>query len=111
MVRYGPNMDKDYSYAKYKDLFDKMLNLILEKEKGIEINTGSLRKGTREASPCNDVLKRYRELGGEIITIGSDAHNAGDVAADFDKAADFLKECGFKYYCIYENRLPEFKKL
>lgn len=111
VVRYGPNMDKDYSYAKYKDLFDKMLNLILEKEKGIEINTGSLRKGTREASPCNDVLKRYRELGGEIITIGSDAHNAGDVAADFNKAADFLKECGFKYYCIYENRLPEFKKL
>lgn len=111
VVRYGPNMDRDYSYAKYKDLFDKMLSLIIEKEKGIEINTGSLRKGTREASPCNEVLKRYRELGGEIITVGSDAHNTADIAADFDKASDFLKECGFQYYCIYENRLPEFKKL
>lgn len=111
VVRYGPNIDKDYSYAKYRDLFDKMLDILLEKEKGIELNTGSLRKGTKEASPCTDVIKRYRELGGEIITIGSDAHCAKDVAADFDRASEILQECGFKYYCIYENRLPEYKKL
>ena len=111
VVRYGPDMDKNYSYAKYKDLFDKILEFLIENEKGIEINTGSLRKGTREASPCCDVLKRYRELGGEIITVGSDAHCAADVAADFDRAAEFLSNCGFKYYCVFENRLPEYKKL
>lgn len=111
VVRYGPNMDKNYSYAKYKDLFDKMLELLLENEKGIELNTGSLRKGTKDASPCTDVLKRYKELGGEIITVGSDAHCADDVAADFGRAAEILTGCGFKYYCVYENRLPEYKKL
>ena len=111
VVRYGPNMDKNYSYAKYKDLFDKMLELLLENEKGIELNTGSLRKGTKDVSPCTEVLKRYRELGGEIITIGSDAHCAKDVAADFDRAAEVLTDCGFRYYCIFENRLPEYKKL
>lgn len=110
-VRYAPNLDKDYSYAKYKDLFDKILLLLLEQEKGIELNTGSLRKGTKDVSPCTDVLKRYLELGGDIITVGSDAHTATDVAADFDRAAEVLINCGFKYYCIYQNRLPEFKRL
>lgn len=111
VVRYGLSKDKDYSYEKYKDLFDKMLELILEKEKGIELNTGSLRKGMTEASPHTGVLKRYRELGGEIITIGSDAHLAKDVAADFDRATEILKDCGFKYYCVYEKRVAEFRKI
>lgn len=111
VVRYGANKDKDYSYAKYKDLFDEMLTLILEQEKGIELNTGSLNRGTRDVSPCTDVLKRYRELGGDVITVGSDAHNAAEVAAHFSRAEEVLKECGFKYYCIFENRLPEYFRL
>lgn len=111
VVRYGPDKDRNYSYAKYKDLFDTMLTLLLEREKGIELNTGSLREGTRDASPCREVLKRYRELGGEVITVGSDAHRAGDIASDFRLAAEILKDCGFRYYCIFEKRLPEYKKL
>ncbi len=111
VVRYGPKMDRDYSYEKYKDLFDQMLVLLLEKEKGIEINTGGLRKGLREANPCMDVLKRYRQLGGEIITVGSDAHKPKQVAEYFHRAADMLLECGFQYYTIYQNRTPEFIRL
>lgn len=111
VVRYGPDKDRHYSYDKYKDLFDAMLTLLLEKEKGIELNTGSLRKGTRDVSPCREVLKRYRELGGEIITVGSDAHCAKDIAADFRLASELLTDCGFGYYCIFEKRLPEYRKL
>lgn len=111
VVRYGRHKDRDYSYEKYRDLFDTMLELILEKEKGIELNTGSLRKGLSQASPHIDVLRRYRELGGEIVTVGSDAHRAEDVAADFDRAAELLKECGFRYYCVFEKRIPEFHKI
>lgn len=111
VVRYGPDKDKNYSYAKYKDLFDTILTLLLEYEKGIELNTGSLRSGTKDVSPCRDVLKRYRELGGEVITVGSDAHCAKDIASDFHLAAEILKDCGFRYYCIFEKRLPEYKKL
>ena len=88
-----------------------MLTLILEQEKGIELNTGSLSRGTKDVSPCTDVLKRYRELGGDVITVGSDAHNAAEVAAHFSRAEEVLKECGFKYYCIFENRLPEYFRL
>ncbi len=111
VVRYGPNIDRDYSYEKYKDLFDSMLTLLLEAEKGIELNTGSLHRGTKDVSPCTEVIKRYKELGGEIITVGSDAHNSKDVAYHFTLAAEILKDCGFKYYSVFENRMPEYMKL
>lgn len=110
-VRYGREKDKDYCYDKYKDIFDKMLSVLLEKGKGLELNTGSLSRGTKDVSPCREVLTRYRQMGGDIVTIGSDAHSAADVAASFDLAAEILKDCGFSYYCIFENRLPEYRKL
>jgi len=111
VVRYGPNKDQNYSYAKYQDLFDTTLKLLIEKGKGIEVNTGGVKKGMRELHPCTDIIRRYRELGGEIITIGSDSHEPQHIADAFPRAAELLKECGFKYYTIFENRLPEFKRL
>lgn len=110
VVRYGPNRDKYYSYEKYKDLFDQILTLLLEKEKGIEINTSSIKKGMNP-NPCMEVIKRYKELGGEIITVGSDAHTPEHVASDFNRAAELLTACGFKYYTIFQNRMPEFKRI
>ena len=111
VVRYGPNRDNDYSYSKYKDIFDKILNLLIENGKGIEINTGGIDKGMKDFHPCTDILKRYHELGGEIITVGSDAHKSENVAKHFDRAGQLLKECGFKYYTVFEKRVAEFIKL
>lgn len=111
VVRYGPGKDADYSYAKYRDILDKILTTLIDKEKGIEINTGGLNRGMKDLHPCVDIIKRYRELGGEIITVGSDAHKPEDIAAHFDRAGQVLKECGFDYYCIFEKRLPHFVKL
>lgn len=111
VVRYGPNGDKNYSYEKYGDVLDQILMTLLDKEKGIELNTGGIKRGMKDFHPCMAVLKRYRELGGERITVGSDAHKPEDVAAHFDRAGQALRECGFKYYCIYEKRVPHFIKL
>lgn len=111
VVRYAPEQDRGYSYGLYRDILDEILKLLLEKGKGIELNTGGLKKGMRDFHPCMDALKRYRELGGEIITIGSDSHNGDDIAAHFAQAADVLKECGFRYYCVFEKRSPEYHKL
>ena len=58
-----------------------------------------------------DTLKRYKELGGEIITIGSDGHAPEQIAWDFPKVPDILKEAGFTYFTIFKNRKPQFKKL
>lgn len=111
VVRYGPNMDRDYSYEKYRDIFDEILKLLIENGKGIELNTGGIKKGMKDFHPCADVLKRYRELGGEIITVGSDSHDALHIADSFGRAAEVLKECGFRYYTIFEKRTPEYIKL
>ena len=100
-----------YNYDKYKDCIDPILDRILELEKGIELNTGAIRYGMREMNPCMDILKKYREMGGEIITIGSDAHETGYLADGFDRAAEVLKECGFKYYTTFEKRVAEYHKL
>lgn len=111
VVRYGPNKDANYTYELYKDLLDEILRLLIEKEKGIEINTGGINYHLKDLHPCTDAIRRYKELGGEIITIGSDAHAPFGLANGFDRAAEVLKECGFQYYTIFEKRVPEFKKL
>lgn len=111
VVRYGASKDKEYSYEKYQDIFDAILELLIENGKGIEVNTGGLHSGLRDLHPCMGVLKRYRELGGEIITVGSDSHDTHHIAGFFDRACDVLKECGFKYYTQFEKRNPEFIRL
>lgn len=111
VVRYGPAKDEGYSYEAYRDIFERILTRIISMGKGIELNTSPLVRGMRDVNPCMGVLRRYRELGGEIITIGSDAHEPGQVAYAFDRAADILKNCGFRYYTTFEKRSPSFHKL
>ncbi len=111
VVRYGPHKDQDYSYEKYRDILDEILKTLLEKEKGLELNTGGIGRGMRDFHPCTAILKRYRELGGEIITIGSDSHDTVRIAEHFGRAEEVLRACGFRYYTVFENRLPEFLKL
>lgn len=111
VVRYGPNKDREYTYDRYKDILDSILETLLENEKGLEINTGGIRKGLRELHPLTAVLKRYRELGGEIVTVGSDAHKPERITDGFDRAAQMLASCGFQYYTVFENRMPEFIKI
>ncbi|MCM1058634.1 MAG: histidinol-phosphatase HisJ family protein [Firmicutes bacterium] len=111
VVRYGPNRDRDYCYAKYQDILDEILETLLEKGKGIELNTGGIEKGMKDFHPCTDILRRYRQLGGEIVTIGSDAHDASHIAGHFSLAAEALQSCGFRYYTVFQNRTPEFIRL
>ena len=111
VVRYGPTTNNGYTYEKHSDILDKILTHLIDNEKGIELNTAGLRKGLGQPNPCVDILKRYRALGGEIITVGSDAHHPKDIASDFDTAFTLLQQCGFTYYCIFQSRIPEFIKL
>lgn len=111
VVRYGKTKDADYSYEQYKDIIDKILETLIEKEKGLEVNTGAIGYRLRDLTPCTGILKRYRELGGEIITIGSDAHEPSAIARGFDRAAEVLTSCGFRYYATFEKRTPEFHRI
>lgn len=110
-VRYAPEQNKDYSYKKYKSLIDTMLTTIIEAGKGIELNTSGYKYGLGQPHPHDDIIKRYKELGGEIITIGSDAHKTEHLAYDFKKAKELLLSLGYRYYTIFEKRKPIFMKL
>ena len=93
IVRYGPNQNKYYTYERYQDILDEILRTVIARGRGIELNTGGFHYGLGEPNPCRAVIRRYRELGGEIITIGADAHGPEKIAYDFDKAAAILADC------------------
>lgn len=108
VVRYGPNQNREYRIKDYLDYIDPILKTLIEKGKGLECNTGGFRYGLGHPNPCEEILCRYRELGGEIITIGSDAHSTDYVGYEFDRTAALLASCGFRYYTVYHQRKPEF---
>ena len=111
VVRYGPNKDAFFSYRKYADVIDEILRVLISRGKGIEINTGGFAKGLQHPNPTEDIIKRYHELGGEIITTGADAHTPQMVAYRFEKLEAILSEAGFRYYTVFRNRVPEFIRI
>lgn len=108
IVRYAPTKNKDFQFADYSDLFEDIFKTIITNGKGIEVNSAGFRQGLNAPNPCVDILRLYRSLGGEIITIGSDAHRPEDIAASFDKVENLLIACGYKYYTVFKDRKPEF---
>lgn len=111
VVRYGPNKNQFYSYDKFADVIDEILRTLIQKGKGIELNTAGFKYGLGHAHPTTEILKRYKELGGEIITIGSDGHAPEQIAWEFNKVPAILKEAGFDYFTMFKNRKPSFIKL
>lgn len=114
IIRYAPSTKiqyKEYSYSEYRDIFDEILKTLLKNEKGIEVNTSGYKYGLGHTHPKTEILKRYKELGGEIITIGSDAHRLEHLCYDFDRAETLLKELGYRYYTIFRQGKPVMVKL
>lgn len=108
VVRYGPNGDRFYSYRNYADVIDEILKRLISLGRGIEINTAGFRHGLGHPNPTEDIIKRYRELGGEIITVGADGHAPDQIAYEFRRLPQILTEAGFRYYTVFRNRKPEF---
>ena len=90
-----------YNWHYFNYLICIILKTIIEQGKGIEINTAGLKYGMPEPNPCLDIVKMYHNLGGEIITVGSDAHEVKFFAYRFDVVSDMLKNAGFNYYTIF----------
>ncbi len=108
IVRYGKRKFDSFEFKNYRDIFEELLKIIIHNGRGIEVNTGGLYRGMSVAHPHIDILRLYKELGGEVITVGSDAHTADRVGYGFDTAKELLLSCGFKHYCTYEKRKTSF---
>ena len=92
-------------------MLDAILKEIVDSGLGIELNTAGLRFNMGHPNPHEEVIKRYREFGGDIITIGADAHTPESVGYAFHQVKDILTECGFEYYCIFHGRQPVYIRL
>jgi len=111
VVRYAPDKDASYNWLDYYDLLDSILKQLIQTGKGIEVNTSGLKSGLTFPNPCLGILKRYRELGGEILTIGSDAHKPQYIGYSFDTIPALLSDAGFRYYTTFSKRVPMFHML
>ena len=100
------------SDARYADKLEHLLKTLIERGKGIEANTSGLRHpAINDTIPTTEILRLYRALGGEIITVGSDAHRTVDAGRGIFHTFDLLRELGFRYVCAFRARKPEFIKL
>ena len=99
----------DYDY--YKNALDRILLTLKKYNKGIEVNASGYKYGFNTTHPGFDIIKRYKELGGKIITLGSDAHSIEQLGWHFDEAVDLIEKAGFDEIAVYHNREPEFIKI
>ncbi len=107
VARFCPDNDKLMRYSDYSDAIDKLLQTLICNGKGIEVNTNGLHM-TPSTMPETAIIKRFFELGGEIITIGSDAHFAVVVGHEITSTLKTLAQIGFKYICAFDARKPRF---
>lgn len=111
IIRYGPFSDKSYEYDEYKTIIDSILKALIKRDRGIELNTSGLRSKLETTFPKEKVLKRYKELGGEIITIGSDCHSNGDYYKGIPEGIELLKSLGFTKISSFDKRVIDYIKL
>ncbi len=91
---------------KYKDLIDEILKLAAEKDIALEINSSGLRQPINRLLPEKETVKRFKELGGKLVTVGSDAHYAKDIGVGIKDAIEAAKYAGFNAATVYQNRRP-----
>lgn len=111
IVRYGPYERKFYEYKRFAGIIDRILIEIIKAGKGLEVNTSGLREGLGTRFPRDEVLVRYLELGGRIVTIGSDCHSNEHFQQDVNSALQHLKRLGFPKVARFKERNPQAKLL
>ena len=105
IVRYCDYEQVDILYKHFSDVFDEIFRYLIHNGKALEINTKSYQNfHGRQASLDTNVLLRYKEMGGEIISFGSDSHDDFVVGTDFAKYAALAKSLGFRWSAHYEKR-------
>ena len=97
--------------SRFDDIIAESFRSLAHSGRGIEINTSGIRQGFGATFPDLKYVKMYRELGGEILTIGSDAHTPEDIGANVADGAEIAKAAGFRYLTYFKERKPNFLRL
>ena len=102
--RYTQRYFGTYDIRSHADLIDEILRTCLEADLIPEVNLSTLRQSLPESSPADWVVRRYAELGGHAMSLGSDAHKPEDVGAGLTEAADMLKAQGITHLAVFKGR-------
>lgn len=100
-----------YPFSEVRPVVEEILKKVISDGKGIEVNTSSRRYGLSDTTPSQDILKLYRDLGGEVITIGSDSHAPKHLGEGISETKEMLRSLGFRTFCTYEKMRPVFHEL
>lgn len=106
MRRIQGKYEIDFDYSKIQEATDTLLKTMIENGKALEINTSGLRQKIGRTMPEENLIRRYRELGGKYITIGSDSHVAHECGAGIREGIEIAKRCGFDKLTFYVGREP-----
>lgn len=111
-LRYIKGVAKmEVDMAQFEEKIRAIFQALVRQGIGIEINSSGLRQHLRQTMPDLYYVKMYRECGGEILTLGSDAHRAVDLAKGIPEALEIAKAAGFTEVAYYKNRTPQFIKI
>ncbi len=110
LMRRYDNMG-EYPFEKSREQIEAILKHLISKGKGIEVNTSSFRYKLNDLMPATPILKLYKELGGEIITIGSDSHREAHLGGNIEYVREILKSLGYKYFTTFDKMKPTFNSL
>ncbi len=106
-----PSEDFVNPFIKVAPIIEEILKQVIADGKGIEVNTSCYRYGLKDLTPSRDIFKMYRQLGGEIITIGADGHSEEQYGFKIAQTQQILKDLGFKYFYTYDKMQPTAHKL
>ena len=105
------NLSHPKSGRKCVKIRQEILKTLVQRGKALELNTSGYLGPQKEPHPPEYILRRYRDLGGELITIGSDAHVPEHAAQGLEQGTELLRQCGFSYITQYKNRKPLQKRI
>ena len=97
--------NKGYDEKKLFDRLEKIFKILIEKNRALELNTSNAAT-TNFFMPSKRILSLYKEMGGELVTIGTDAHTVDKIDSGFLLGKQLLKDCGFKNYFYFKQRKP-----
>lgn len=95
----------------FHDVLTTIFNEIIPAGKGIELNTSGFRYGLESGMPSEDILRLYKQCGGEILTLGSDAHRPSEIAFHFRESLQLIQSIGFTYIATFDQLQPSFHKI
>lgn len=109
--RYTTRWFATHLVGEFEPLIDEILVACLDADLVPEINTSTLRQGCDEPMPGPRTIRRYRELGGTGLSVGSDAHVSRDIGAGVPQATDLMRAAGFTRLAVHKARTCEYVTL